>query len=78
MTISTLMSGYSRNSGASFGTRIVSVAFSVAVIRMVPAGFSPKLAYGGDLRLDLVEARRQCCEADVRPLPSARRSAWCG
>ena len=56
MMISTLMSGYSRNSGASFGTRIVSVAFSVAVIRMVPAGFSPKLAYGGDLRLDLVEA----------------------
>src|SRR5215204_2776134 len=40
MTTSTLMSGYSRKSGASFGTRIVSVAFSVAVIRMVPAGFS--------------------------------------
>jgi hypothetical protein len=27
-------------SGASFGKRIVSAAFSVAVIRMVPAGFS--------------------------------------
>src|SRR5215216_1789800 len=40
MMISTLMSGYSRNSRASFGTRIVSVAFSVAVIRIVPAGFS--------------------------------------
>ena len=38
--ISTLMSGYSRSSGASFGTRRLSAAFSVAVMRMVPAGFS--------------------------------------
>ena len=40
MTISTLMSGYSRRSFASFGSRIASAAYSVAVIRMVPAGFS--------------------------------------
>jgi hypothetical protein len=34
------MSGYSRRSFASFGRRTASVAYSVAVMRIVPEGFS--------------------------------------
>jgi len=38
--ISTWMSGYERKSWASFGSRIAVVAYSVAVMRIVPDGFS--------------------------------------
>ena len=68
MTISTLMSGYSRKSGASFGTRIVSVAFSVAVIRIVPAGFS---------RSSLTAATSASISSKRGPMLWSRRSPAC-
>ena len=39
------------------GRRIVSVAYSVAVIRMVPAGFVPKFAYRVEFGFDLLDTR---------------------
>jgi hypothetical protein len=51
------MSGYSRSSFASFGKRIASAAYSVAVMRMVPAGLLAQFAHRRELMLDLVEAR---------------------
>ena len=73
MMISTLMSGYSRRSGASFGNRTVSVAFSVAVIRMVPAGFSRSSADRVELGLDLLKAWADVAEQSFARL--CRRDA---
>ena len=41
-------------------------------------GLLPKLTYGGDLRLDLVEAWANVVKQTLRPLPLARRCALCG
>ena len=69
MMISTLMSGYSRSSGASFGHED---RFGRIFGRCDPdgaGGLLAKLADGRELGFDLLEARPERVEAGVRPLP---------
>ena len=57
--ISTLMSGYRRRNFASFGQRTVSAAYSVVVMRIVPAGLSRSSLERRKLGLDLFEPRAE-------------------